>query len=136
MTRRDIIDYYNSLNIIGYERATQDDIVRVYTEIQTERRDMSNIDEWKHRLETILSDKAARQFRETDIPGPFIQQFHSYLPTLASIVDSSTGCRDFTVHRRCNHPLESGSSRGGRPQDSVNQRDHAEMYSRDRDTRK
>jgi len=79
MSRRDVIDYYNSLNIHGYENATHDDIIRVFTDIQTDEKDMSDVNEWKQRLEGLLSDRAVRQIRDLDIPGPFVQQIHHML---------------------------------------------------------
>jgi len=79
MSRREIIDYYNSLNIIGFENATQDDIIRCYTEMQVKGKDHSDIEEWHQKLDHILSGRAIRNLRESEIPVPFIEQIHHML---------------------------------------------------------
>jgi len=79
MSRREVIDYFNSLNIVGFENATQDDILRCYTEMQLEGKDYSDVEEWHQRLDHILSRRATRSLRESEIPVPFIEQIHHML---------------------------------------------------------
>jgi len=85
LSRREIIDLYNNLHIVDFDNVLDDDKVRVYAELETEGKDVNDVEEWKLKLDTLLSTRAVKSLRESETPAPFIDQIHHMLNLYSTI---------------------------------------------------
>lgn len=83
-TNNEKLAHFRNLNIVGFEEASDEQIIEAYDDLVEREAQLDNVSEWETELTDILSVAASEQLRRLDMPKPFIDQLH-YLIRMCGI---------------------------------------------------